>query len=90
MTFSGRAGLSVLASSIVLAGCATVMIEEDPYAEMVDPHQDNCVLDISVSPEGRTIWKGEEISDEEFDRRLLAGRISEACIEPKKDSIESP
>jgi hypothetical protein len=66
------------------------MIEEDPYAKMIDPNPDNCVLDIAVSPEGRTIWNGEEISDEEFDRRLLAGRINEACVEQKRIRPESP
>lgn len=80
MTLSGWARLWIVFSTVALASCAPVTIIEDPYRAMMVPNPDNCVLDIRVSPEGRTIWKGEEISDEEFDRRLREGRTEEACV----------
>ena len=90
MTLSGWARLRIVTSAAALASCPPVTIIEDPYRAMVVPNPDACVLDIRVSPEGRTIWKGEEISDEEFDRRLREGRTDEACIEQKNLRSESP
>ena len=83
MTQSGLIHVLIVVAAAALAACQNdvVVIEEEyPLTADVDP---KCVLDIRVYSDGRTLWKGEAISDEEFGRRLQAGRIKEVCIEPK-------
>jgi len=91
MTLSDWTRFSIVSVIAGLAGCQAemVMIEEDYPTPLAADGDQKCVLDISVDADGRTLWKGEAISDAEFDRRLKAGLIDEACIEPKKTSPES-
>lgn len=72
-----------MVAAVPVAGCQSevVISEEEDRALLEASADQKCVLDIRVDEKGRTIWKGEAISDEEFDRRLRDGQISEACVE---------
>lgn len=88
MTLSGWTRLWIVAGALVVAACEqeVVIIERHPVAAAPYP---DCTLDIRVDEQGRTFWKGEEIPENEFDRRLKDGRIKEACVEPEKPAPES-